>query len=302
MATRAASKRGPVHIHTAGGCGHPLRHPHTARVVAMAVWGWGWAQGNADAQRRCWSSRQRRVVVPTEERWKGTRVGAGTRRRPAAPISLAARGWRGPGEGLLHLPPRPLPPAAAAQASGHHADGAGSPRFGGVWISRGKGLGHGYGKTVGRRCLNEPQLLQAVHTSPLGLTLNSLELADVPFLEQLRHFRRAWLVTGMHGAGYSNIIFLPPRAVVAELCPLGYCTQSYERLSARLDLVYLRWTNSISENAKPGFDTIVDVEQFLGLMRRATSALHGQRTGNGDSAVESQRTSIRGALDGQEDD
>lgn len=92
---------------------------------------------------------------------------------------------------------------------------------------------------------------------------------------QVSHFRRAAVVTGMHGAGYSNVLFLAPGAVVAELCPLGYCTQSYERMSTRLDLTYLRWTNAIAENAKPGFDTVVDVGQFISLMKKAVGAYRG---------------------------
>ena len=47
--------------------------------------------------------------------------------------------------GLLFLPHR----SAAGERAPLH----------GVWISRGKGLGGGYGKTVKRLCLNEPQVL-----------------------------------------------------------------------------------------------------------------------------------------------
>ena len=111
-----------------------------------------------------------------------------------------------------------------------------------------------------------------MRASDLGLTLTPLELADLPVAQQLARFRHAAILTGMHGAGYANIIFMAPGSVVAELCPLGYCTQSYERISARLDLTYMRWTNSIAENAKPGYDTIVDVAQFIVLMRRAVDA------------------------------
>ena len=60
---------------------------------------------------------------------------------------------------------------------------------------------------------------------------------------------------------------------VAELCPLGYCTQSYERISARVGLTYLRWTNTIQANAKEGYDTIVDTKQFVDLMSKAVRAL-----------------------------
>jgi GDP-mannose transporter len=124
--------------------------------------------------------------------------------------------------------------------------------------------------------LNEPEVLQALKSAAVGLALTPLELADVPFAEQVQHFRRAAVVTGMHGAGYANIIVLAPRAVVAELCPLGYCTKSYERMSARLDLIYMRWTNTIAENAKPGYDTVVDVGQFTKLMQQAVSAFRSE--------------------------
>ena len=182
---------------------------------------------------------------------------------------------------LFQLPAPPAPLAAAAADGGGGRNARDGPWLEGgllygVWISRGKGLGHGYGKTVGRRCLNEPEVLQALKSAAMGLALTPLELADVPFAEQVQHFRRAAVVTGMHGAGYANIIFLAPRAVVAELCPLGYCTKSYERMSARLDLIYMRWTNTIAENAKPGYDTVVDVGQFTRLMQRAVSALRSE--------------------------
>lgn len=76
------------------------------------------------------------------------------------------------------------------------------------------------------------------------------------------------------GAGFANLIFLAPGSVVAELCPLGYCTQSYQRISSRVGVTYMRWTNDIAENAKPGYDTIVDPPQFVALMRRAVRAWH----------------------------
>lgn len=99
-------------------------------------------------------------------------------------------------------------------------------------------------------------------------------------LAQLPHFRASHIVTGMHGAGYANIIFLAPGSVVAELCPMGYCTDSYRRISDRLDLHYLRWTNSDPAHAKDGFDTIVEPREFTTLMERAVKALRaGGSTG-----------------------
>ena len=98
----------------------------------------------------------------------------------------------------------------------------------------------------------------------------AVELADLPFTQQLPLFRSAAILTGMHGAGYSNLIFLTPGSVVAEMCPLGYCTNSYERIAPLLGLTYVRWTNSIQANAKRNYDTVVDEAQFLAFMQRAS--------------------------------
>jgi len=142
-----------------------------------------------------------------------------------------------------------------------------------LWIRRGKGHGRGYSAKVGRRCLNERELLAAITkaNSYPGLTMTAVELAELPFKEQVPLFRRSGVFTGMHGAGYANIIFLQPGSVVAELCPMGYCTQSYEHMSERVDLRYLRWTNTHAENAKADYDTIVDIDEFVALMQRAVA-------------------------------
>ena len=182
------------------------------------------------------------------------------------------------------------------------ADNARPRQLRALWISRGKGHGGAYGSRVARRCLNEEAIQAAAQKAAahdeargeVAVHLRPVELADVPFAQQLPLFRSAAILTGMHGAGCApprapsmaaprltpfrppsavwadaNLIFLKPGSVVAELCPLGYCTNSYERISPLVGLSYVRWTNSIQSNAKANYDTIVDEEQFLTLMRRA---------------------------------
>ena len=124
-----------------------------------------------------------------------------------------------------------------------------------------------------------PQTALNPHRSQLAasrlprLRFDAVELADLPFAAQIPLFRAAAIFTGMHGAGYANIIFMAPGGVVAELCPLGYCTKSYERLSSRIGLTYLRWTNTIQANAHEDYNTVVAPDQFIALMQRALQAL-----------------------------
>ena len=81
-----------------------------------------------------------------------------------------------------------------------------------LWIQRGKGLGGAYGAKVSRRCLNEEELASTLATEVPRVQLTRVELADLPFGEQLALFRRSAVLTGMHGAGYANLIFMPPGA------------------------------------------------------------------------------------------
>ena len=103
----------------------------------------------------------------------------------------------------------------------------------------------------------------------MRLALRMAELADMPFGDQLAQIRAAAVLTGMHGAGFANMIFMAPGSVVAELCPLGYCTDSFRTLAPRLGLAYLRWTNAIASNAFANYDTVVEPHSFVELMRRA---------------------------------
>jgi len=107
------------------------------------------------------------------------------------------------------------PTAAAAAAKPAHWLRA-------LWISRGKGHGGAYGSTVARRCLNEDALRAAAARAAAqdeargerAVRLSAVELADLPFTQQLPLFRSAAILTGMHGAGCA-----PPASP-----PRGACT------------------------------------------------------------------------------
>lgn len=49
------------------------------------------------------------------------------------------------------------------------------------------------------------------------------------------------------------------------------CTESFYRLATRLNLGYLRWTNTHPANHRHNADTVVHVEEFLHLLEEANS-------------------------------
>ena len=110
------------------------------------------------------------------------------------------------------------------------ADNARPRQLRALWISRGKGHGGAYGSRVARRCLNEEAIQAAAQKAAahdeargeVAVHLRPVELADVPFAQQLPLFRSAAILTGMHGAGCA-----PPRADDSRPARLHGCTAAH---------------------------------------------------------------------------
>lgn len=67
-------------------------------------------------------------------------------------------------------------------------------------------------------------------------------------------FLRAALFVGPHGAGMTNLIFMPPGAAVLEVRPRDYKNNCYQHLSDRIGLPYYRVFGD------GGFETPIDVD------------------------------------------
>jgi capsular polysaccharide biosynthesis protein len=78
-----------------------------------------------------------------------------------------------------------------------------------------------------RRVVNEADLLDAL--LPLGFEV--VTLAGMSFAEQVRLFSEAKVVVGPHGAGFTNMVFAAPGAVVVELFSPTYINGCYWALA-----------------------------------------------------------------------
>lgn len=139
-----------------------------------------------------------------------------------------------------------------------------------LWLTRGAGLGGrlGYAQTVSRRCVNEADVLAAARSE----TEHAIEAADfgvLAFSEQLRALRAADVLTGMHGAGFANLLFLRPSSVVLELCAMRYCPDMYAGMAARAGLRHMRWRNTNPADDLPADDTRVPPAAFVRALNAA---------------------------------
>jgi len=70
---------------------------------------------------------------------------------------------------------------------------------------------------------------------PLGF--RRIELAEMPFLEQVRSFARAEAIVAPHGSGLANLVFAKPGTKVVEFQPVKL-QDMFFRLARRLELDY----------------------------------------------------------------
>lgn len=74
---------------------------------------------------------------------------------------------------------------------------------------------------------NEAEVLDAL--APFGVEVHRLE--TYAFSQQVRLFAEAELVCGPHGAGFANMIFMPPGSAVVEAMPAGTSAALFVRLA-----------------------------------------------------------------------
>ena len=81
-----------------------------------------------------------------------------------------------------------------------------------------------------------------------ALAFESVVLEDLSFGAQARLMARTGVLIGVHGAGLTNMLFLPVGAAVVELLPARCAYPLYERAAAALGhLHYFRYVARVSE-------------------------------------------------------
>lgn len=110
-----------------------------------------------------------------------------------------------------------------------------------------------------RRVANEDELWCDLRR--LGFV--SVELARLPFAQQIALFRGAECVVGHHGAGFTNLAFSSRGAAFVELFQQGHFSPGFARLA---QLNRLRYGFTVGQAF--GVDTVVDVRRVNALLDR----------------------------------
>jgi len=112
---------------------------------------------------------------------------------------------------------------------------------------------------------NEKELL--AHLEPLGF--KKVYLEDLSFLEQVQLFSEAEYVIGVHGAGFSNIVFCPKDVVIIEIFNQGWLSPTYWGVSQHLKQTHhcvLSDMSKLSSSEKRLFQSYVSVHKVIDLL------------------------------------
>jgi hypothetical protein len=115
---------------------------------------------------------------------------------------------------------------------------------------------------VDRRSIeNENELYESLKN--IGFSIYYLE--DLTFAEQIKLFRSSQIITGIHGAGLTHLIFCEPGTYIHEIN--GYTDKNhYKNLSKECELYYTRFTkvNDINDGNETNN---IDCEEYIASLK-----------------------------------
>jgi glycoprotein 2-beta-D-xylosyltransferase len=190
-------------------------------------------------------------------------------------LALAPLGYDSP---LLAWRARALPLAAEFRRfvlERHGLPGADGPRRPGplqvTLVRREDYAAHPRNPTgrVQRKLANEPVLLQVLRTLA-DVEVRAVALERLPFGEQLALVAATDVLVGMHGAGLTHALFLPPWAGLVELFPDYFSPRSrhFRRIAEWRGLFYAAWQNRQHARERPDHQTEVPPAVVVDALRR----------------------------------
>jgi capsular polysaccharide biosynthesis protein len=124
--------------------------------------------------------------------------------------------------------------------------------------------------TVRRKIANEFELEAYLRRHNPTMRIVGVQLDLHPFIDQLKMAAGSDIIFGMHGAGLTHALFLPPRSAVIELMP-GYnmaANWHFRAIARWRKHIYANWVaDQLDEDAASGYATTVPPEEANSLLQ-----------------------------------
>ncbi|KAH9838825.1 DUF563 domain-containing protein [Teratosphaeria destructans] len=129
-----------------------------------------------------------------------------------------------------------------------------------------------------RRLLNKDQYFAKLQQRYPDITMQFVDFASLTFAEQLQIAHSTDILVGVHGAGLTHGMFLPPDSRIIEILPAYFWHQGFKNMAGFLGHKYFkRYADDVRGLGKVGDwqveDVVVGEEEFLEVVREAVESL-----------------------------
>jgi protein O-GlcNAc transferase len=147
----------------------------------------------------------------------------------------------------------------------------------------------------GRRLVNQTRLL-ALAAAIQHVRVRSVDFTPLSFRAQIEAVRGADVLVGVHGAGLTHALWLPPGAgAMAEILPHGLVQKGFRNLAQLLGLGYFSlhaaeeevpWKGgrTVKRDKWHTHDVLVEEDRWMTLLRAAVADVYNKRDRNFDVA------------------
>ena len=141
---------------------------------------------------------------------------------------------------------------------------------------------------ISRKIKNEHQLLRTLQQRYLNYQVKGMQIDKLSMQDQLKVISHTDILIGMHGAGLTHTLFLPPTAGVIEFIPKYWnsADEHFMAMSGWRKLVYKRWTNTDPHNEYPNNYTRIPPTVLLGLVKAVVQQICDGDAGLPQSSAE----------------
>lgn len=138
-----------------------------------------------------------------------------------------------------------------------------------------------------RRLVDKTKYTERLRSKYPAIRIDLVDFADVPFSEQLKIVRRTDILVGVHGAGLTHGIFLPPGSTMVEIIPYKFDHKGFRNLAKLLNHHY--YSCHSAEHSMDGRngnwqadDVYLEEDRFMNLIEVAVKSMYNRGLRNED--------------------
>lgn len=130
-----------------------------------------------------------------------------------------------------------------------------------------------------RRLIDQDRYFARLNSKFSAIEIQLVDFASLSFLEQLKKVRRTDILVGVHGAGLTHGIFLPPGSTMVEILPPDLKYKGFRNLAKMLGHNYFssHGVTHLTNSTKGDWqfdDVYIEEDRFIDLMDLSVRSMY----------------------------